>query len=110
LREHLEWLDREIAKESGIVVPSAPTAGISLADVKAPVIASPVVNELTLASLAGYTPPDPKTTAADTKKGCLVAAMVAFVVFTASLIGIYFWKYSDRPLLFAEPAKPPQTH
>jgi hypothetical protein len=102
LREHLAWLDREIARESGL----GTTKPSSELLINAPVVASGSPSPLAdspISGLENYSAPDPKTTAADTKKGCLIAAMAVLTLLVAALVGIYFWKYRDRPLFFATP-------
>ncbi len=46
--------------------------------------------------------PDPLSSSTEAKRGCLILFFVIVGLLAATLVGIYFWKYRDRPLLFPE--------
>jgi len=83
---HLEWLDREIAAAEPPATPPAP----------APLESGP----RSMGIMPEYAP-DPEGAQRATKRGCLLYAALALVLFFAVLAAIYFWRYRDRPLLFA---------
>lgn len=84
--QHLEWLDREIAAAE----PLAPS----------PAPAPPESDPRPMVIMPEYAP-DPEGAQRATKRGCLLYAALALVLFFAVLAAIYFWRYRDRPLLFA---------
>ena len=91
VRDQLAWLDREIAAASADPAPAAlPAAPESPAAI---VGATPALDEI-------YQP-DPVSTAARTRRGCLLLAFAVFLLGALSLTGIYFLRYRDRPLLGA---------
>lgn len=127
VREHLAWLDREIAtaaRDAGSE--STSIDGIPLAG------AAPFFSKATPSPLGRAEPllgapthsaspyqPDPVAAAAQTKRGCLLAVACMLLLGLAGLAAIYFVRYRDRPLFFAEkpataepvqvtPAKPSQ--
>lgn len=94
VREHLAWLDREIAAALArtpdeISLPTSPAAATS----------DPLVAALH-PSLSAQ--PDPASVAAAARRGCFIFAALAALLFATALAGIYFMKYRDRPLLFVE--------
>lgn len=84
--QHLDWLDREIAAADP---PAPPPATAPLETVP-----------LAAMSVPEYIP-DPEGAGRATRRGCLLYAALAFVLFFALLATIYFWRYRDRPLFFA---------
>lgn len=104
IREHLAWLDREIAREQGglpvIITPRATTssptpAPSTLTPPSAP--AAPAVANLPVP------PPDPKTSALAARRGCFTAFFAAFAFIVLIFFAIYFLRYRDRPLLRVTP-------
>lgn len=93
VREHLAWLDREIAAASGNspAEPASSTPARGGSDISFPT-----------PQAALSAPPDPVRAAASARRGCFVFAALAALLFAGVLAGIYFAKYRDRPLLFAE--------
>ncbi len=92
VREHLAWLDREIAAARDPAsgeIPSSPPAPGHLSE--SPASPGPV-----------STPPDPASAAAAARRGCFIFALVAALLLTSALTAVYLLKYRDRPLLFPE--------
>ena len=85
--QHLEWLDREIAAAESPAPPPAAPAPLEISPMPAVILPEYV--------------PDPEGARRATKRGCLLYAALALVLFFAVLLAIYFWRYRDRPLLFA---------
>lgn len=96
VRDHLDWLDREIAA-------AEPTAAQGTAPVAAPPPPPVFVTQDPVAPPAtdAYSP-DPAATQQEVKRGCLLWLVAGFVLFAAILAAIYFFAYGDRPLLFME--------
>ena len=91
VREQLEWLDREIARESSgsvppHVIPASP-------------LPRPIESVQISAEAEAYQP-DPVSAANDTRRGCLVAVVIISLLILGAFTAIYFLKYRDRPLLF----------
>ena len=100
VREQLVWLDREIARETtGIELDAGAAVAPVVSLVPAPVV---LAGELDTYS------PDPISAARDTRRGCLIAVGVIVILIVAAFTALYFWRYSDRPLIFpsAESAAP----
>lgn len=98
MQQHLEWLDREIDdvsnerhKRPATAIPSPHSSLSSAPEPEIPPPEIPVYE------------PDPQTAGIKAKKGCLLLFVGVLGLGLALLVFIYFWKYSDRPLLFAEP-------
>jgi len=94
-REQLAWIEKEIARESGQVAPAPVPAPTTLAS--ASLLAVTPTEDLEAYS------PDPVSAAADTRRGCFVTLALIVLTFVGVLTAIYFWRYSDRPLLFPSP-------
>ncbi len=95
VQEHLDWLDAEIANFS-VVQPGS-------VDQESP--AKPAPDQTDPHSTETPDPllkPDPLSSSAEARRGCLILFFVVIGLLSAMLIGIYFWKYRDRPLLFPE--------
>lgn len=92
VRQHLAWLDREIAASLGPAAGQTPPPPAGLADASEPT-ASPA---------AAAVQPDPASAAASARRGCFLFAVIVALVFAGVLAGVYFVKYRDRPLFFAE--------
>ncbi len=97
VKQHLDWLDAEIALHSGEKptplnrqTPAAPA--LDPVDPTSAEIDDPLLQH------------DPLSSSTEAKRGCLILFCVAFGLLAAILAGIYFWKYSDRPLLFPDKA------
>lgn len=99
IQQHLEWLDREIAA-------AQPGSGAaSVAAKPAPVPAAPPATAAAPAPdsvLSDLGQPDPVNAARQAKKGCLLYLAVALVIFSAVILGIFYFAYGDRPWLFME--------
>lgn len=110
VRQHLEWLDRQIATvastppsltgETARVLP--PTTG---AATTSPLSGLPAAPNFA-ASLSGDTPgvifqPDPRSAAMEARRGCFVMVGVAALLLVAMCAFVYFAWYRDRPLLFS---------
>jgi len=91
VQQHLEWLDQEIRQAHA---DSAIPLGVPI---PAPNSPSPAA---TLTKLPEYEP-NPQGAGLEAKRGCLLMTVIAFTLFVATLVGIYFWKYRDRPVLFS---------
>ena len=97
VQQHLDWLDGEIAGSSeeqppqhGREAPLSPAldqVDPSESDLEAPVLK-----------------PDTLASSGEAKRGCLILFFIVISVLAATLVGIYFWKYSDRHLIFPEKA------
>jgi hypothetical protein len=94
VQQHLDWLDAEITDHSdGQPAPYGRDTPIAPAlDQVDPEITAPVFK------------PDPLSAGTEAKRGCLILFFVILGLLVATLVGIYFWKYRDRPLLFPEKA------
>ena len=95
VREQLEWLEREIARESSGSTPAQVTPSPS----PAPAPTSPTEPVRVSAQVDAYQP-DPVAAAIDTRRGCFVAIAIISLLIIGGLTAIYFLKYRDRPLLF----------
>lgn len=97
VQQHLDWLDAEIASfASKQISPPEhkPTSAAAL-------------DQIDSVEVEGEMPdpqPDPLTASTDAKRGCLILFFIVIGFIALTLIGIYFWKYRDRPLLFPERA------
>ena len=100
VREQLVWLDREIAREATGIE----SGGGSAIAPAVSIVPEPVV----LPGAADAYSPDPISAARDTRRGCLIAVGVIVILIVAAFTALYFWRYSDRPLIFpsAESAAP----
>jgi len=95
VQQHLDWLDAEIANHPD-GPPTTPSSeapivpALELVDPEGADIVAPDMN------------PDPISASMEAKRGCLILFFVVIGLLVATLVGIYFWKYRDRPLLFTE--------
>jgi hypothetical protein len=89
VREHLAWLEREIAREHG-ATPPAPVVSVSV-HAASTAATSP-------APLPEIPRPDPVGAAAETRRGCLFLFIAALSLLGLALFAIYFLHYRDRPL------------
>jgi hypothetical protein len=89
VQQHLDWLDREITG-------AAPPPALPPPDPTPPVPTAAPVYE-----------PDPVGASQAARRGCLLYAALTLALLAAALVALYFWRYRDRPLLFA-PAKAAQ--
>jgi len=94
VREHLAWLEREIAREHNVTPPVAPTAVVSVS-----VRPEPSVPPATPSPPAELPKPDPIGAAAEARRGCLLFFFAAFAILALALVAIYFLHYRDRPLV-----------
>lgn len=109
VRAQLAWLDREIARElpPNTIAPSGadrdapkispgPTTSTELAP--APAFSLPPRAD---ASLSQYEP-DGGSVAKSARRGCLMAAIIGFLLMAAVFTTFLLLRYGDRPLLFME--------
>lgn len=87
IQSHLDWLNAEIARQSP-AKPAAPAVPPAAAE-SAPVEIPPEYQ------------PDPQGSAHAAKRGCLFVFVALALAGLAFLVAIYFWRYRDRPLLYA---------
>ena len=89
VQQQLDWLDREIAKgdPTDQVPPVKPTIRTS--------------HEAAPAQDVLIPEPDPVAASQDAKRGCLFAFFTLMALLAALMVALYFWKYRDRPVLFA---------
>ncbi len=91
VREHLAWLDREIAgatvKDAGPVAVAPDTADKLTAQATAE-----------LQSLESFLP-NPESAARDTRRGCLMYTAAAMLLGILMIVAIYFARYRDHPLI-----------
>ncbi|MEO6005527.1 MAG: hypothetical protein ABIZ04_11070 [Opitutus sp.] len=92
MREQLAWLDREIARET---TGTEPAIGVTVP----PPVSIAAAGVVPVRELDAYTP-DPVSAARDTRRGCLIAVAIIVILITAAFTALYFWRYSDRPLIF----------
>jgi hypothetical protein len=83
VRDHLNWLDKEIASELGPA--SLPALTVI------PAIEASVTPQ-----------PDPIGAATSARRGCFLFFSIGIALFMLALVAIYFLKYRDRPLIFVE--------
>lgn len=95
VRQHLEWLDREIAAAAPEDRPATPMPTSPVATATPPHPAA--------ATLPTYEP-DPEGARQAARRGCFILAAIILALLTISLVAIYYWRYRDRPLLFAPTA------
>jgi hypothetical protein len=98
LREHLAWLERQIADERGIT--AAPVASTAPA---------PTVTSIAVQRTAGETMPQPNPVeaAASVRRGCFVVFFLVLAIGALALFAVYWFRYRDRPLLFVPQDPPP---
>lgn len=95
VREHLNWLDKEIAAELG------PASLPALTVIPA------------LEAAASLPVPDAVGAATSARRGCFLVFATAMVLIVIALVAVYFLRYRDRPIIFmsdpvprASPAAP----
>jgi hypothetical protein len=91
VREHLAWLDREIA--------AAEKARYAAGEPPPPT-ESPASRSATNPELEANYQPDAIATHESTRRGCLMYAIAALALFFGTLVAIYFLRYRDHPLFF----------
>ena len=94
VQQHLDWLDAEIADNTGNQTTS-PSRDTPIAPALDQVDAA--IAEIAGTGMKPYT----LTSSTEAKRGCLILFFIIMGLLAATLVGIYFWKYSDRPLLFS---------
>ena len=108
VRDHLAWLENEIAAAggaprdvhalgaapSGPPKPPEPRGSADVADRPA------VSAALPLEIAVGSHPSNPAAAADSARRGCLFAAFVLILVGAIALTAIYFVRYRDHPLIF----------
>jgi hypothetical protein len=98
LQEHVAWLDREIARESGARPPTPPRREDAI-PTSPPLPAATPVNAATQESAAdtvGIPQETAGAMAADAKRGCLIAFAVGMILFFAVVLGAYFLTRGGR--------------
>jgi hypothetical protein len=110
VRDHLAWLDREIADAAGAGGRTT-AAGSATPVAIEPRDADALVTEAT-ASLraADVFQPDPINAAQNTRRGCLIAIAIAFLVMFLTFTVIYFVAYRDRGILSGSRGGEPPPH
>ena len=91
--DQLGWLDREIAREGTAFIPVDAVKALETP----PLPRLPPMAELTGESVV-YSP-NPVATAAEARRGCILAIIAGFVVIVAALTAIYFLRYRGLPLI-----------
>lgn len=94
VREHLAWLEREIAREHSVTPQAIAPAVVSIS-VRPETSSLAPTPELP----AELPKPDPVGAAAEARRGCLLLFIAAFAILALALFAIYFLHYRDRPLL-----------
>jgi hypothetical protein len=103
IQEHLAWLDREIAAESGSIEPIRHATPIEIAaqPVAPPIVgesqtfsaSSPAIEQQAETAMAQYSV-TPQAIQQDVRKGCLLYFAVGFLLFAATVVGVYLaWKH-----------------
>jgi hypothetical protein len=122
VREQLAWLEREIARERAAtgarelaVSPRANAqvlsgGSTSIAQSASERAAYTAPQSADQRSATDEYQPNPKDAAESARRGCLVAALATFVFLAAAFVALYFYRYSDRPLLFPSRADAPAKH
>lgn len=113
VRDHLAWLDREIAASTGSGsatssphgAANGPTAASAefrgTTPTASPTPATESSDGLSLKTVGSSFQPDPGAAALQARRGCLMAMAIAVVVVCATFAAIYWLRYRDRPLFFA---------
>jgi hypothetical protein len=84
VQEHLAWLDREIAAAQGSRRPTPAVMPVSPA-MQVPVSPSPADSEAILSQYRR----EPGTIKSDTRKGCFLYFVLAFLAFGALVLALY---------------------
>jgi hypothetical protein len=111
VRDHLAWLDREIASAAGVEDRTTATGAATPVAVE-PRQADALVTEATSSLRAAEIfQPDPVNAAQSTRRGCFIAIVIAFLVTFLTFTAIYFVGYRDRGILSGSraPEVAPQT-
>jgi len=103
VQQHLDWLDTEIANHSDgpPTLPNGPAPIVPALEQAEPAEADIVAPDMK---------PDPISASTEAKRGCLILFFAVIGLLVATLVGIYFWKYRDRPLLFTEATDANYSH
>ena len=89
LREHLAWLDKELARETGI---ASPTLVIpTLTTPKAPIVPLSDADTL-LSNYAASERHDPTAL----RRGCFLAFAIAIAALVLGVLAVYFLHYANR--------------
>lgn len=95
VKNHLDWLDEEIRRQTGETVRDEEIIpNLSASNPELPAQPTPEL----LKELDSYRP-DPQGVSQEAKRGCLIVFVIFVVLLLGTLVGIYFWKYRDRPVL-----------
>jgi hypothetical protein len=109
VREQLAWLEREIARERADA-PVLSDGSASRAQSASELAAYTAPQSAGLKSATDEYQPNPKDAAESARRGCLMAVLTTFVFLVAAFVALYFYRYSDRPLLFPSHAEAPAKH
>ncbi len=93
VREHLAWLEREIAREHSVTPQAVAPAVVSVSVSGQPAASAPSPLSVEMPK------PDPAGAASEARRGCLTLFIAAFAILALALFAIYFLHYRDRPLL-----------
>ncbi|MBE36877.1 MAG: hypothetical protein CMI16_15210 [Opitutaceae bacterium] len=97
VQQHLDWLDAEIVTHSeGQSIPLEREEPLAAA--------LDPVDPARAENTGSVMQPNPLKSSTEAKRGCLILFFIVIGILAATLVGIYFWKYRDRPLLFPEKA------
>jgi hypothetical protein len=96
VREHLAWLDREIAGAAGAERPGTAATPVAVDPRQADALVTEATDSLRAADVFQ---PDPVSAAQSTRRGCFVAIAIAFLVTFLTFAAIYFVGYRDRGIL-----------
>ncbi|HWA87540.1 MAG TPA: hypothetical protein VG710_15025 [Opitutus sp.] len=116
VRDHLAWLENEIAAATGVGAPpprdhqgggGAPSPRERTPFL--PAAGSPSESSLSLETTVGLPPSSPTVAADSARRGCIFAAIVLFLVGAIALTAIYFVRYRDHPVIFMHREAPPAS-
>jgi hypothetical protein len=108
VRDHLAWLENEIAVATGSPPPSAPPAPSptpSASSSAPPAVPDPIAPEISRADHSA----DPALAAASARRGCLLSAAALLLAGFVLLAIIYFVHYRDHPLIFMPRDQPAES-
>jgi hypothetical protein len=86
-QEQLDWLDREIARETGAAAPPAPSPAPAAA---APTTAGPAHSEAEVEAMMAQYRSDPEALQTNVKRGCFLYFFVALGLLLLALLAFYF--------------------
>lgn len=95
LREHLDWIERELANELGASRPEPEAAPRAVAPPSLPFRPAPVDDRDAEAILAEYRTP-PTSIAAKTKLGCVTYFIVGMALLAAAVTAFYLYVRAVR--------------